>query len=172
MLNVSLRTFFRRRSAAMKMVAATIEHILRVANPRLTFKLETARMIAEVRPTSVKGIIERESQRTGGMAAYQAVLVALRCGQMPTTASLNRCTGHWRLLAELEIARSGNLSGQDPSGYQKTRSAVREALADHRGAARERIEFELAYVDRLDALRRCDVDMGAQATAALSRASG
>src|SRR5690348_14481571 len=54
MLNVSLRTFFRRRSAAMKMVAATIEHILRVANPRLTFKLETARMIAEVRPTSVK----------------------------------------------------------------------------------------------------------------------
>jgi len=129
-------------------------------------------MIAEVRPTSVKGIIERESQRTGGMASYQAVLIALRGGHMPSSALLNRCTGHWRLLAELEVARSGNLSGRDPSGYQKTRSAVREALADYRGAARERIEFELAYVDRLDALRRCDVDLGAQATAVLSRTSG
>ena len=172
MLNVSLRTFFRRRAGAMKMVAATIEHIMRVANPRLTFKLETARMIAEVRPTSVKSIIERESQRTGGMASYQAVLIALRSGHTPSSALLNRCTGHWRLLAELEIARSGNLSGRDPSGYQRTRQAVREALGDYRGAARERIEFELAYVDRLDALRRCDVDLGAQATAVLSRTSG
>src|SRR5215472_1330913 len=172
MLNVSLRTFFRRRASAMKMVAATIEHILRVANPRLTFKLETARMIAEVKPTSVKGILERESQRTGGMAAYQAVLVALRVGQTPSAAMLNRCTGHWRLLAELEMARSGNLSGVDPSGYQKTCAAVREALTDYRGAARERVEFELAYADRLDALRRCDIDSSAQATAVLNRTSG
>ncbi|HEY7993395.1 MAG TPA: hypothetical protein VID24_04260 [Candidatus Eremiobacteraceae bacterium] len=172
MLNVSLRTFFRRRAGAMKLVAATIEHIMRVANPRLTFKLETARMIAEVRPTSVKGIIERESQRTGGMASYQAVLIALRSGHTPSSSLVNRCTGHWRLLAELEISRSGNLSGRDPSGYQKTRASVREALGDYRGAARERIEFELACVDRLDALRRCDVDLGAQATAVLSRTSG
>jgi len=171
-LNVSLRTFFRRRTAAIKMVAATIEHILRVANPRLTFKLETARMLAEVWPSSVKGIIERESQRTGGMAAYQAVLISLRAGRMPSAALLNRCTGHWRLLAELETARGGNLSGVDPSGYQKTRSAVREALVDYRGAARERIEFEIAYVDRLDALRRCDIGLSAQATAIISRTSG
>lgn len=171
-LNVSLRTFFRRRTAAMKMVATTIEQVLRAANPRVAFKLETARMVSEVRPDLVEQIIEREGHRSGGMAAYQSVLVSLRGGRMPSLAMLNRCTGHWRLLAELELARTENLSGENPLDYQRVRTAVRSSLSELRGAARERVEFELAYVDRLDSIRRCDVDMGAQATAVLGKSSG
>ena len=170
-LNLSLRTFFRRRETAVAMIAKTIDRILHVQEPLAAFKAETATMIASVNPSSVAGLIEREAYRSGGKAAYEAILVALRSGREVSPALLSRCAGHWRLLADLEIART-NLDSDDPAGFGRLRSAVGSAISSLSGAPRDRVAFEWAYVERLEAVRRCDVAGGARATHALNKTSG
>ncbi|HXW77632.1 MAG TPA: hypothetical protein VEJ20_09490 [Candidatus Eremiobacteraceae bacterium] len=169
-LNLSTRTFFRQRAAAIEMVAATIEQVLNVADPRTDFKYETARMIGAVKPHAVEDFFEREAHRMGGEAAYAAVLVSVRNGRPAPQSLLDQCTGHWRLLAELEIAQT-HLNGDDPDAYRRIHEAVRASLDAFKGTARERLEFELAYVERLDAMRRCDVEESGRATAVLAKST-
>ncbi len=170
-LNMSTRTFFRRRATAVGILARAIERVLNAGDPRSDFKYETAQLISAVKPAAVKGLLEREAQRMGGKGAYGALLLSLRNGQEVPRALLDQCTGHWRLLAELEIARH-RMTGDGASAYQEARTAIHAALDQIKGPAREILEFVLAYVDRLDAVRRCDIARARSATERLRKYTG
>ena len=170
-LNMSARTFFRRRAAAVAMLAHTIERVLNAGDPRADFKAETAQLIGAVKPNAVKGLLEREAQRMGGKAALAALVLSLRNGGAVPAELVEQCTGHWRLLADLEIARH-RMAEDQPAAYESARAAIHAAFAQMKGPSRDVIEFELAYLDRLDAVRRCDVDAAGRATALLRRYTG
>jgi hypothetical protein len=170
-LNVSTRTFFRLRADAIAMLAHAAEQVQKRPEPRTDFKYEISRMISPVKPQTAAHLLEREAERLGGRAAYEAVCASARNGHDVPSSLLDKCTGHWRPLAELEIART-NLNHGNPERYQTIRPAIVEALDRLSGPPRARVEFELAYVDRLDAIRRCDVNASAEATTRLLKASG
>ncbi len=170
-LHVSTRTFFRLRADAIAALAQTAEQVLQGPQSRTDFKYEITRMISPVKPETAAHLLEGEVNRMGGGAAYEAVCACARNGRAVPASLMEKCTGHWRPLAELEVART-NLNHGSPQRYQETRPAIVATLDGLAGAARERVEFELAYIDRLDAVRRCDVDAGAEATRRMVKAAG
>ena len=170
-LNVSARTFFRLRADAIAMLEQTAEQLLRRPEQRTDFKYEISRMISPVQPQTAAHLLEREADRVGSRAAYDAVCACARNGQEVPATLLDKCVGYWKPLAQLEIART-NLNHGDPERYQAVRPAILEALAGLTGAARTRVAFELAYVDRLNAIRQCDIQASADATARLRKEAG
>jgi hypothetical protein len=165
-LGLSQRTFFRRRAAAVAMVAAQIDRAIGSSDAGETFKFDTARLISTANPKMVSRILEREAYRIRGEAAYEAVQSALNSGRRVSSSLLERCTGYWRLLAELEIARS-DMGAGDAQRYRRVRDGICESLERLDPRGRARVGFELAYVDRLDAIRRGDVDDAVRCTDAL-----
>lgn len=170
-LNISTRTFFRLRADAIAALAWAAEQLEKGPEPRSNFKYEVSRMISPVKPETAADLLEREAGRVGARAAYEAVCSSARNGHDVPLSVLEKCTGHWRLLAELEIART-KLNDGDPERYQARRPAIVDALRTLTEPARTRVEFELAYVDRLNSLRRCDVVASADATSRMLKTAG
>ena len=170
-LNVSPRTFFRLRADAIAMLEQTAEQLFKRPDERTDFKYEISRMISPVKPRTAAHLLEREADRVGSRAAYEAVCASARNGRDIPATLLDKCTGHWKPLAQLEIART-SLNHGNPKRYETTRTEILEALTSLSGAARTRVEFELAYLDRLNAIRQCDIKASADATARLLKAAG
>jgi len=170
-LGVSLRTLFRWRSIAVMAIASAIDQLLDTADSASNFTYTMARMIAPLESATAVRLLEREAPNLGGRAAYDAVTTAVRNGSPVSDALLAQCTGQWRVLAELEIARS-NLVRGDPAAYETLRTGLSRAIASTTDASAHRLGFELAYIDRLNALRFCDVDATADATTRMSRNTG
>ncbi len=170
-ISVSARTLYRRRSAAIGQIADTVDELLDAPVPDTTFRYAMARMISPLEPETAVRLFEREAATVGGRAAYDAVCACVRNGREIGDSVLGQCTGHWRLLAEIEIARSNLVTGS-PQRYEEVRPRIKSALAELKGQALEHVAFELAYVDRLDAVRRCDLDSAENATRRLTKWAG
>lgn len=170
-LNVSNRTLFRRRSSAIAALAAVVDGILQNGDSQSRFRYVVARMIAPLESTAAVKMFEKEAATLGDQAAYDAICATLRNGRDVGPSLLERCTGHWRLLAQLEIARTHLVRG-NPTLYQNLRTDIQAALERVRGVPYDRVAFELAYVDRLDAVRRCDVDATGDATRRMMQNAG
>ena len=170
-LNVSPRTLFRWRAAAIKAIASAVDQTLQAADSPARFKYAIARMIAPLESVTAAHLLEIEAATMGGRAAYDAICADLRNGREVSAALLDRCTDHWRLLAQLEIARAKLVHG-NPADYETLRSHIRSALDRVQGVDYERVEFELAYTDRLNAIRVCDVAASGIATRRMSETAG
>jgi len=155
-MGVSPRTLFRWRAAAITAIASAVDQALQAKDSEAQFKYAIARMIAPVESTTAANLLEREATTIGSRAAYDAVCAALRNGREVSEALVERCTDQWRLLAQLEIART-NLVRGNPADYEKMRAQIRAALDRAPGVSYDRVEYELAYTDRLNAVRLCDV---------------
>lgn len=171
MLNVSVRTLFRRRSDAIAGIASVIDNLLHGADSQVAFKRLVARMIAPIESKVALELLETESANLGPSAAYEAVCSTLRNGRKVAAALLKRCTGQWLLLAKVEIARAHLYNGNVDS-YERSSAEIREELGHVRGIEYDRVEFELANTDRLYALRRCDIDASASATRRMAAMAG
>jgi len=171
MLNVSLRTLFRRRSEAISAVASAIDKLLHSADSDVAFKRLVARMIAPIESKAAVELLETESATLGPGAAYEAVCSTVRNGRNVAPAVLKKCTGHWHLLAKVEIARAELYRGH-AGAYEHVSAEIREELRHVRGVEYDRVEFELANADRLYALRRCDIDASAAATRRMAATAG
>jgi hypothetical protein len=167
-LCISTRTLYRRRADAIALVGLSIDKVLANPNAGVAFRYAIAKMISPVEPETAVRLLQKETGSAGGRAAYDAVCARVRNGSEVDSALLERCTGHWRLLAEIEIARSNLVTGA-PQQYERVRPQITAALSALSSSARPHVAFELAYVDRLDAVRRCDVDAAAIATRELNQ---
>jgi hypothetical protein len=171
MLNVSARTLFRRRSEAIAVVAAAVDQILHHTDSESEFKHVIARMIAPIESSTSVHLLESSGATIGPSAAYEAICSTVRNGRDVSDALLHQCSGHWRLLAMVEIARANLYRGRS-AVFESMRAEIRKELDGVRGVEYDRVEFELAYAERLEALRRCDVDASGAATRRMMAKAG
>lgn len=155
-MSISTRTLFRLRAAAMSSIASTVKKVLYEKAPVLTLKHSLARIVAPVDSAVAYHLLEREAECERPQAAYEAICLAIGSGREPEEALLRRCTGQWSFLVHLEIARSGLLRG-DAEVFESGRTKARENLLQGSAPMHFRAEYEMAYLERADALRRCDV---------------
>jgi len=86
-----------------------------------------------------------------GKVAFEMLTTAIRAGKPVTKKLLSRCTGHWRLLALAALGRRFIVNGE-PTRSKPWREKARLLLSDVKGAGYDRAAYELAYLDRLEAV--------------------
>lgn len=168
---ISSRTFFRFRAAAVSSVASVVKSVLADDASAPSLVHAVARIVVPIDSAVATHLLEHEAKTGGPQPAYEAVCVSIRNGGEPQESLLRRCTGHWAVLAQLEVARSGLIRG-DAGVLERARTEALTNIPRIPQPLRNRANFELAYVDRLDALRRCDVMAMRSATRRMRETAG
>ena len=155
-LGFSIRQFYRHRAAAVAAVAHEVNRVLDAQLEPANYQLALAEMIARFDSRAALTTHLHSIARPTGQAAYELVCLNLRSNQPIPADLLSRCDGHWRLLALAALGRRCITVGE-PKEAAPWRGTLRAALAKSRRPENVHAAFELANIERLEAVRVSDM---------------
>lgn len=166
-LGLSARQFFRYRAAAMSAIANEVNRVLRFDQEPTDYRMRLAEMLARFDSQAARSTYLHSGGQSRGRAAYEILCLTLRSGLNVTDELLDRCDGRWRLMALAAMGRRHITLGE-PLAAEPWRSSARAELAKSRRPENAAAAFELTTMDRLEAIRRCDMPAARQAARRLS----
>jgi hypothetical protein len=154
-LGLSMRQFFRIRAEAITALAVAIERTLRKPPDSYADLLQLAQAVETIDPKAALGIYLRLPPDRGE-TAFNIIRVSVWAGIEVSQEQIDRCQGPWRLLAKAVIACNLVSRGEDAAA-RVLRDELRKDLTNTNGMLYDVVAFELAFLDRCDAVRLGDV---------------
>jgi hypothetical protein len=164
---LSARQFFRYRADAVAAIANEVNRVLQLDQEPTDYRLRLAEMLARFDSKAARSTYLRSVGVSNGRAAYELLCLTLRSGLHVSDALLNRCDGQWRLMALAAMGRRHITLGE-PLAAERWRNSARAELTKSRRPENVAAAFEVTNMDRLEAIRCCDMFAARQAARRLS----
>jgi hypothetical protein len=164
---LSSRQFFRYRADAIAAIAQEANRALQIDQEPTDYRLRLAEMLARFDSKAARSTYLHSGGESIGRAAYELLCLTLRSGLAVSDELLNRCDNQWRLMALAAMGRRHITLGE-PVASERWRNSARAELAKSRRPENVAAAFELTNMDRLEAIRRCDMPAARQAARRLS----
>jgi len=161
MMGLSIRSYFRYRERAIEAISKALEHELQTDRQE-SQQIQFARLAAQFDAKTAYDLYSAAVPEPSGQIAYEIVRMAIGAGQPVTRHMIKRCGDPWRFLAVTAVARS-HLAGGRPKLAGRWQRKLRSIALDPATPAGARAAFELAYLERLEALCRCDMPAAREA---------
>jgi hypothetical protein len=164
---LSARQFFRYRAEAIAAIAQEVNRVLQFDREPTDYRLRLAEMLSRFDSGAARNTYLHSGGATNGQGAYDLLCLTLRSGLAVSDELLNRCDGQWRLMALAAMGRRHITLGE-PLAAERWRNSARAELTKSRRPENVAAAFELTNIDRLEAIRRCDMLVARQAARRLS----
>jgi len=163
LLGLSIRSYFRYREKAIGCIAKALERELQSERQDENQQIQFAKLAAQFDAKAAYELYTSAVAEPRGHVAYEMVRLAIAAGQPVPRRMIKRCEGPWRILAMTALARR-HINGGQPKRVERWLRRLRNAALNSATPAGARAAFELAYLERLEALRRCDMRAARDAT--------
>jgi len=156
LLGLSIRSYFRYRERAIEAIADAFERELQSDRLDKNQQLQFAKLAAQFDAQTALELYAKVVPEPRGRLAYEMIRLSIAAGQPVTRKMIKRCEGSWRVLALTALSRNRAIGGRSKTTAQQ-RERPPNLGFDSATPAGARAAFELAYAQRLSALRLCDM---------------